>query len=194
MTKYLLKSSPKNEQKQDSDLSSNEIAFQNLIHEINDDLVVHFKIFLECFILTNETKIPLNGLVLGACYNTCLWHSWNLFSTCKKLSDLFWKHCSCVYLYIFYIAITVVNNFNCTWYKIVHCGHFLQNKRIHLFSSNSKSSYHFRSHMRCVRNRCNSSVCANLSNGLDVGSTIGVIKILFKFAIIFYLNYFIWID
>jgi hypothetical protein len=89
MTKYLLKSSPKNEQKQDSDLSSNEIAFQNLIHEINDDLVVHkkvfrtnqsiiiltqctlhqlvhtltgctfmyFKIFLECFILTNETKI-----------------------------------------------------------------------------------------------------------------------------------------
>jgi hypothetical protein len=41
MTKYLLKSSPKNEQKQDSELSSNEIAFQNLIHEINDDLVVH---------------------------------------------------------------------------------------------------------------------------------------------------------
>jgi hypothetical protein len=33
MTKYLLKSSPKNEQKQDSDLC-NEIAFQNLIHEI----------------------------------------------------------------------------------------------------------------------------------------------------------------
>jgi hypothetical protein len=29
MTKYLLKSSPKNEQKQDSDLSSNEIAFSN---------------------------------------------------------------------------------------------------------------------------------------------------------------------
>ena len=45
MTKYLLKSSPKNEQKQDSDLSSNEIAFQNLIHEINDDLVVHKKDF-----------------------------------------------------------------------------------------------------------------------------------------------------
>jgi hypothetical protein len=45
MTKYLLKSSPKNEQKQDSDLSSNEIAFQNLIHEINDDLVVHKKVF-----------------------------------------------------------------------------------------------------------------------------------------------------
>ena len=41
MTKYLLKSSPKNEQKQDSDLSSNEIAFQNLIHEIN----VHKKVF-----------------------------------------------------------------------------------------------------------------------------------------------------
>jgi hypothetical protein len=36
---------PKNEQKQDSDLSSNEIAFQNLIHEINDDLVVHKKVF-----------------------------------------------------------------------------------------------------------------------------------------------------
>jgi hypothetical protein len=34
-----------NEQKQDSDLSSNEIAFQNLIHEINDDLVVHKKVF-----------------------------------------------------------------------------------------------------------------------------------------------------
>jgi hypothetical protein len=140
--------SPKNEQKQDSDLSSNEIAFQNLVHEINDDLVVHekvfrmtqllekykaylhadtgtyssaklqdrlvkhyagsivihtqrgqgmsnivftiqhalhqlvhtltgcncmyFKIFLECFILTNETKIPLNGFVMGACYNTYL--------------------------------------------------------------------------------------------------------------------------
>jgi hypothetical protein len=78
MTKYLLKSSPKNEQKQDSDLSSNKIAFQNLIHEINDDLVVH----------------PLNGLVLGACYDTCLWHNWNLFSTCKNLSDLFWKHCN----------------------------------------------------------------------------------------------------
>jgi hypothetical protein len=45
MTKYLLKCSPKNEQKQDSDLSSNEIAFQNLIHEINDDLVVHKKGF-----------------------------------------------------------------------------------------------------------------------------------------------------
>jgi hypothetical protein len=45
MTKYLLKSSPKNEQKQDSDLSSNNIAFQNLIHEINDDLVVHKKVF-----------------------------------------------------------------------------------------------------------------------------------------------------
>jgi hypothetical protein len=25
-----------------------------------------------CFILTNETKIPLNGFVLRACYNTCL--------------------------------------------------------------------------------------------------------------------------
>ena len=45
MTKYLLKSSQKNEQKQDSVLSSNEIAFQNLIHEINDDLVVHKKVF-----------------------------------------------------------------------------------------------------------------------------------------------------
>ena len=45
MTKYLLNSSPKNQQKQDSDLSSNEIAFQNLIHEINDDLVVHRKGF-----------------------------------------------------------------------------------------------------------------------------------------------------
>jgi hypothetical protein len=123
----------------------NEIAFQNLIHEINDDLVVHkkvfrmtqllekykgylpadtgtssqfnmrtsliiiltqcalhqlvhmltgcnfmyFKIFLECFILTNETKIPLNGFVLGACYNTCLWHSWNLFSIWSVL-----KFCS----------------------------------------------------------------------------------------------------
>ena len=33
---------------------------------------------------------------------------------------------------IFSIAITVVNNFNFTWYKIVHCGHFLQNTRIHL--------------------------------------------------------------
>ena len=45
MTKYLLKSSPKNEQKQDSDLSSNEITFQNLIHEINDDLVDQKKVF-----------------------------------------------------------------------------------------------------------------------------------------------------
>ena len=44
MAKYLLKSSPKNEQKQNSDLCSNEIAFQNLIHEINDDLVVHKKV------------------------------------------------------------------------------------------------------------------------------------------------------
>jgi predicted DNA-binding protein YlxM (UPF0122 family) len=33
------------ENTQDSDLSSNEIAFQNLIHEINDDLVVHKKVF-----------------------------------------------------------------------------------------------------------------------------------------------------
>jgi hypothetical protein len=72
MTKCLLKNSPKNEQKQDSDLSSYEIAFQNLIHEINDGCnFMYFKIFLECFILTNETNIPLNGLVLGACYNTC---------------------------------------------------------------------------------------------------------------------------
>jgi hypothetical protein len=31
---------------------------------------MYFKIFLECFILTNETKIPLNGLVLGVCYDT----------------------------------------------------------------------------------------------------------------------------
>jgi hypothetical protein len=46
MTKYMLKSSPKNEQKQDSDLSGNDIAFQNLIHEINNDLVVHKKIWL----------------------------------------------------------------------------------------------------------------------------------------------------
>jgi hypothetical protein len=45
MTKYLLKSSPKNEQKQDSDLSCNEIVFQNLFNEINDDLVVHKKFF-----------------------------------------------------------------------------------------------------------------------------------------------------
>jgi hypothetical protein len=45
MTKYMLKSSPKNEQKQDSDFSSIEIVFQNLIHEINDDLVIHKKVF-----------------------------------------------------------------------------------------------------------------------------------------------------
>ena len=45
MTKYLLKRSPKNEQKQDSDLSCNEIVFQNLFHEINDDLVVHKRFF-----------------------------------------------------------------------------------------------------------------------------------------------------
>ena len=41
----MLKSSPKNEQKQESDLSSNEIVFQNLIHEINDYLIVHKKVF-----------------------------------------------------------------------------------------------------------------------------------------------------
>jgi hypothetical protein len=58
MTKYLLKSSPKNEQIHDSDLSSNEIAFQNLIHEINDDLVVHKKVLkiptAECKICSSE--------------------------------------------------------------------------------------------------------------------------------------------
>jgi hypothetical protein len=32
-------------QKQNSDLSSNKIVFQNLIHEINDYLVVHKKVF-----------------------------------------------------------------------------------------------------------------------------------------------------
>jgi hypothetical protein len=41
----MLKSSPQNEQKQDSDLSSNEIVFHNLIHEINDYLVVRKKVF-----------------------------------------------------------------------------------------------------------------------------------------------------
>jgi hypothetical protein len=41
---------------------------------------------------------------------------------------------------IFSIAITVINNFNFTWYKIVHCGH-LQNTRIHLISSNFHRSY-----------------------------------------------------
>ena len=64
MILYLLKSSPKNEQKQDSDLSSNEIAFQNLIHEINDDLVVHKKVFRMTQLLENtkhiypQTQIP----------------------------------------------------------------------------------------------------------------------------------------
>jgi hypothetical protein len=126
---------------------------------------MYFKIFLECFILTNETKIPLNWFVLGACYNTCLWHSWNLFSTCKKLSDIAFQNLiqeinddlvvhkkvfrmtqllekykaylpadtgTFLFTCIFSIAITVVNNFNFTWYKIVHCGYFLQNTRIHL--------------------------------------------------------------
>ena len=115
------------------------------VHSINlftcspDAILCTLKKILECFILTNETKIPLNGFVLGACY-TCLWHSWNLFSTCKTLSDLFWKHCSFVYC-IFSIAITVVNNFNFTWYKIVHCEHFLQNTRIYRISSNFHRSY-----------------------------------------------------
>jgi hypothetical protein len=84
MTKYMLKSSPKNEQKQDSDLSGNEIAFQNLI--IVETCSVIVKLYLICF---------ENTAVLFTC--------------------------------IFSIAITVVNNFNFTWYKIVHCGHFLQN-------------------------------------------------------------------
>ena len=58
-------------------------ALHQLVHTLTGWNCMCFKIFLECFILTNETKIPLNGLVLGACYNTCLWRSWNLFSTCK---------------------------------------------------------------------------------------------------------------
>jgi hypothetical protein len=101
---------------------------------------LYFKIFLECFILTNETKILLNGLVLGACYNTCLWRSWNFFSTCKILLICF-ENTAVLFTCIFSIAITVVNNFNLTWYKIVHCGHFLQNTRIHLISSNFHRSY-----------------------------------------------------
>jgi hypothetical protein len=60
-------------------------ALHQLVHTLTGCNVMYFKIFLECFILTNETKIPLNGLVLGACYNTCLWHNWNLFSTCKRI-------------------------------------------------------------------------------------------------------------
>jgi hypothetical protein len=58
-----LKSSPKNEQKQDSDLSSNKIAFQNLIHEINDDLVVHKKVFRMTQLL-EKYKATLNLLRL----------------------------------------------------------------------------------------------------------------------------------
>jgi hypothetical protein len=35
------------------------------IHTLTGCNFMYFKIFLECFILTNETKITLNGLVLG---------------------------------------------------------------------------------------------------------------------------------
>ena len=85
-------------------------ALHQLVHTLTGCTFMYFKIVLECFILTNETKIPLNGLVLGACYNTCLWHSWNLFSTCKHLSDLFWKHCSFIYTLILrYIKLSIVD-------------------------------------------------------------------------------------
>jgi hypothetical protein len=47
-------------------------ALHQLVHTLTGCNFMYFKIFLECFILTNETKIPLNGLVLGACYDTCL--------------------------------------------------------------------------------------------------------------------------
>ena len=77
---------------------------------------------------------------MGSYYNTCLWHSWNLFSTCKIYLICF-ENTAVLFTCIFSIAITVVNNFNFTWYKIVQCGHFLQNKRIHLISFNFHRSY-----------------------------------------------------
>jgi hypothetical protein len=64
-------------------------------------------------------------------------------SVFKTDQIIFYKYCidanhydfentAVLFTCIFSIAITVVNNFNFTWYKIVHCGHFLQNTRIHL--------------------------------------------------------------
>ena len=101
---------------------------------------MYFKIFLECFILTNETKIPLNGLVLGALQHLFVTLRWNFFSTCKIYLICF-ENTAVLFTCIFSIATTVVNNLNFTWYKIVHCGHFLQNTRMHLISSKFHRSY-----------------------------------------------------
>jgi hypothetical protein len=52
------------------EVKRDEVALHQLVHTLTGCNFMYFKIFLECFILTNETKIPLNGFVLGACYNT----------------------------------------------------------------------------------------------------------------------------
>ena len=68
----------------------------------------------------------------------------DIVETCSVLVKLYlicFENTAVLFTCIFSIAITVVNNFNFTWYKIVHCGHFLQNKRIHLISFNFHRSY-----------------------------------------------------
>ena len=68
----------------------------------------------------------------------------DIVETCSVLVKNYlicFENTAVLFTCIFSIAITVVNNFNFTWYKIVHCGHFLQNTRIHLISSNFHRSY-----------------------------------------------------
>jgi hypothetical protein len=68
----------------------------------------------------------------------------DIVETCSVLVKLYlicFENIAVLFTCIFSIAITVVNNFNCTWYKIVQCRHFLQNKRIHLISFNFHRSY-----------------------------------------------------
>ena len=68
----------------------------------------------------------------------------DIVETCSVLVKLYlicFENTAVLFTCIFSIAITVVNNFNFTWYKIVQYGHFLQNKRIHLISFNFHRSY-----------------------------------------------------
>ena len=68
----------------------------------------------------------------------------DIVETCSVLVKFYlicFENTADLFTCIFSIAITVVNNFNFTWYKIVYCGYFLQNKRIHLISFNFNRSY-----------------------------------------------------
>jgi hypothetical protein len=71
---------------------------------------------------------------MGECVTTLVCDIVETCSVIVKIYLICFENSAVLFTCIFSIAITVVNNFNFTWYKIVQCGHFLQNKRMHLIS------------------------------------------------------------